>query len=161
MTEYNGRINIMGESNTPYESEYDNTDYTEALAGEKVTTVLSRAYFSKENIDIIQNGIKAGVYRKSDGTYIIGKQDVTNIKIIMRRVYLEHVQNVPNQITEEIRYLNSIVLDECVHNVYSSVISHMKYKRDVSTLPIPIDRPQMDPHKDHRQMELTPKWVVE
>lgn len=161
MTEYNGRINIMGESNNPYESEYDNTSYTEALIGEKMDTVLSRAFFSKDNIDIIQNGIKAGVYHKSGGNYVIGKQDVTNIKIIMRGIFLDHAKHVPNRITEEIKYLNTIVLDECVHNVFSELNSYMKYKRDVSTLPTPIDRPQMDPHKDHRQLELTPKWMVE
>ena len=161
MTEYNGRVNIMGETNVPYEGEYDNTGYNEALIGEKMSTVLSRAFFSKENIEIIQNGIKAGVYRKSGGKYIVGKQDVANIKIIMRGIFLDHAKHVPNQITEEVKYLNTLVLDECIHNVYSSATSYMKYKRDVSTLPTPMERPQMDPHKDHKQLELTPKWMVE
>ena len=146
----------MNDTNIPYEQHgYDNTSYNEALIGEKMDTVLSNAFFSKENIEIIQNGIRVGVYNKSGGKYIISKQDVTNIKIIMRGIFLEHVRYVPNQITEEIKYLNSIVLDECVHKIFSEVIAHMKYKRDVSTLPELMERPQMDPNKDHKQLELT------
>lgn len=153
---YNGRINIMNNTNTPYEhDEYDNTSYKEALLGDKMDTVLSTAFFSKENIEIIQNGIRVGVYNKSGGKYIINKQDVTNIKIIMRGIFLDHARYVPNQITEEIKYLNKVVLDECVHKIFSEVIAYLKYKKDVSTLPEPIGRPQVDPNKDHKQLELT------
>ena len=45
---------------------------------------ISDLYFSKENIQIIQNGLRAGVYKKSNGSYVIDEQNHDELMIIMR-----------------------------------------------------------------------------
>lgn len=156
----NGRVNIIDNQHTqpyPLHEHKDNkvNDYHEALTGNQYNTVLSRAYFSKENIVIIHNGIRAGVYNKSGGNYVIGQQDENNIKIIMRGVFLDYVRHLPN-VTEEILFLNNIVVDQCVHNIYNEAKAYMRYKQDVSTLAIPLDKPVSDHLKGSKQLELKP-----
>ena len=51
----------------------------------------SAAFFSKENIQIIQNAIKAGVYKLSNGNFVVGNQNEDTLKIIMRSIYLERM----------------------------------------------------------------------
>ena len=142
----NGRVNIEQPNtdvlfNLKDKIAVKSSDYRDALTGTIVKTNLSNAYFSKENIDIIQNGIRAGVYNLSKGSYIIAPQSVDNIKIIMRSVYLDNCSNLPNNITEQIQELNDIVLDYCIPKVYGEAKGYLKYLEDASTLVVPIDRP--------------------
>jgi hypothetical protein len=116
-------------------------------------TYLSQAFFSKENIAILQNGIRAGIYQKSNGQYIIGPQDYDSLKIVMRSVYLQHAANQINNITQQITELNKIVLDYCIKQVYGEAQGYMKYLDDASTLVIPIAHPVMTDNTD-RELEF-------
>ena len=102
---------------------------------------------SKENIEIIQNGIRAGVYNLSKGSYIIAPQSEDNIKIIMRSVYLDNCSNLPNNITNQIQELNDIVLEYCIPKVYGEAKGYLTYLHDVSNLAIPIQRPTSSAYK--------------
>ena len=69
--EYNGRVNIMDTPSTNIIFDMHEriavknktTEYRGALTGELETNVLSQVFFSAENIQIIQNGLRAGVYK--------------------------------------------------------------------------------------------------
>ena len=64
------------------------SDYSsEALKGEFECNNLAKVFFSKENIQHLQNELINGVYKKSKGTIRIPNQDVNNLKIIMRRTF--------------------------------------------------------------------------
>lgn len=130
---------------------------SEPLLGQINETPLSRAYFSDTNIQIIQNGIRAGVYRKSNGQYTIGPQDCDSIKIIMRAIYLQHSINQMTNIVEQIDALNNMVLDHCIPKVYLEAQGYLKYLSDVSTLAVPIANPIMASQKDKRNHKL-PNW---
>ncbi len=123
------------------------SDYRDALTGTIIKSNLSNAYFSKENINIIQNGIRAGVYNLSKGSYIIAPQSIDNIKIIMRSVYLDNCSNLSNNITEQIEELNDIVLDYCIPKVYGEAKGYLTYLHDVSNLAVPIKRPISSSYK--------------
>lgn len=162
---HNGRIDILS-NNIPTpsytmteQSNSDNnpTSYDDALTGTYTNSVLSRAFFSKENIQIIHNGIRAGVYNKSNGRYVIGTQSIDNIKIIMRSTYLEYARHKQN-ITEEIKELNSIVLDYCIHNAYNEATSYLQYKKDVSTMAVPLNKPESTYVKGSKQLQTNP-WI--
>ena len=91
---YNGRINIIQpDTNKLFAMKdkiaYDSktTEYREALNGNWQDSTLSKAYFSKNNIQIIQNAIRAGVYKLSKEQYIIAPQCVDTLKIIMRSIF--------------------------------------------------------------------------
>jgi hypothetical protein len=143
----NGRVNIKTPNTSALFQMYDKipanqcVTYRNATEGLWNETPLSQAYFSQQNIQIIQNGIRAGVYERSNGQYLIGPQDCDSLKIIMRSVFLQHAANQPNNISQQIAELNKIVLNYCIQQVYSEAQGYMKYVDDVSTLVVPIAHP--------------------
>ena len=155
----NGRVDIKTPNTSSLFQMYDKipanqcVTFRNATEGLWTSTSLSNAFFSYENIQIIQNGIRAGVYKKSNGQYLIGPQDCDSLKIIMRSVYLQHSANQEYNIPQQINELNKIVLNYCIQQVYSEAQGYMKYINDVSTLVIPIAHPVMASEND-RQLEL-------
>jgi hypothetical protein len=155
----NGRINIKTSNTSTLFQMYDKIPANQCVTFRNATeglwsqTSLSQSFFSRENIQIIQNGIRSGVYKKSNEQYIIAPQDYDSLKIIMRSIFLQHSANLPNNITHQINELNKIVLDYCIHQVYSEAQSYMKYIDDVSTLVVPISHPVQTSNND-RQLEL-------
>lgn len=117
---------------------------------------LSKTFFSESNIKIIQNGIRAGVYKVSNGQYTIGEQDCDSLKIIMRSIYLQHAANQENNIKGQIMELNKMVLEYCVHQVYSEAQGYVKYLRDVSTLAVPLANPIQATQFDRKDFKLKP-----
>jgi hypothetical protein len=143
----NGRVNIKTPNTSALFQMYDKipanqcVTYRNATEGLWDSTSLSKAFFSQQNIQILQNGIRAGVYQRSNGQYVIGPQDCDSLKIIMRSVFLQHAANQPNNIAQQISELNKIVLNYCIQQVYSEAQGYMKYVDDVSTLVVPIAHP--------------------
>ena len=144
--ESNGRVDILG----PIGPQFSLSDkiplkhcvgFRDALAGQWTDTLLSCTFFSKENIIILQNAIKKGVYDRSNQQYIIGQQDTDELKIIMRSIYLEHANNLPCDIKKQIIELNKIVVNFSVEQIYKAAIGYIKYKYDASTLAVPIATP--------------------
>ena len=117
------------------------TYYKTALTGNWTVNILSKTFFSIGNIQILQNGIKAGVYKLSNQRFLVANQDEDVLKMIMRSIFLQHALNLPNKITEQVTALNKIVLDYCVPQVYGEAKGYVKYKHDVSTLVVPIQLP--------------------
>ena len=155
----NGRVDISSFSYSNDFLKKENTatsNYDEAITGNWSNTILSRAFFSKENIQIIHNGIRAGVYKASGNTHIIGNQDINNLKIIMRSIFFENAKFTPNQVTKEIGHLNNLVLQQCIHQVLNEIVSYTKYKEDVSTLSVPISKPISDNIKGRNSLEMKP-----
>ena len=104
------------------------------MTGNWINTPLSLAYFSVENIDILQNNIRKGVYEKSNGEFLIGLQDEDELKIIMRSVFLQNSLNLEINIREQIKDLNSLVESYAIEQIYKEAISYLKYKRDASNM---------------------------
>ena len=159
MNTFNGRVNIKSPNTSDLFKMYDKIpahqcstfrNPTEGLWSE---TLLSKVFFSRDNIQVIQNGIRAGVYKKSKGMYVIGPQDCDSLKIIMRSVFLQHSANQPNNITQQVEELNKLVLEYCIQQVYSEAQGYITYVNDASTLVVPIERPVMTSNND-RQLEL-------
>ena len=155
----NGRVDIKSPNTSTLFEMYDKipahqcTTFRNPTEGLWDETQLSSIYFSQSNIQILQNGIRAGIYHRSNGQYIIGPQDCDSLKIIMRSVYLQHAANQPNNITEQIVELNKIVLNYCIQQVYSEAQGYMKYLDDASTLVVPIAHPIMADNTD-RELEF-------
>ena len=158
----NGRVDIKSPNTSELFQMYDKIPANQCVSFRNATeglwddTYLSQAFFSKENIQILQNGIRAGVFHRSNGQYRIGLQDCDSLKIIMRSVFLQHSANQTNNITQQITELNKIVLDYSIQQVYSEAQGYMKYIDDVSTLVVPIAHPVMTDNTD-RQLELK-RW---
>lgn len=158
----NGRVDIKTPNTSALFQMYDKipanqcVTFRNATEGLWMSTPLSQAFFSQQNIQILQNGIRAGIYKLSNNQYVIGDQDCDSLKIIMRSVFLQHAANQPNNFRQQISALNQIVLDYCIQQVYSEAQGYMKYIDDVSTLVVPIAHPVMASEND-RQLELK-RW---
>jgi hypothetical protein len=159
--EGNGRVNILGKVDRfPMMMSLDNpiqdcTDNKSPGLGWYATD-LSIAFFSAKNIKILQNGIRAGVYKRSNGNYIVGEQSCEELKTVMRSTFLTYSKNLGANIKGQIEELNEYVLKFCIGEVYEEATFYMKYKKDVSTLPIPMALPIL-PYTNDKQLELK-KW---
>lgn len=159
----NGRVDILSPNTnllfamTDRKSVNQGTDFRDAMTGNWYDTRLSLVFFSKENIQILQNGIRAGVFQKSNKQYLIDNQNEDELKIIMRSIFLQHSKNLATNIPEQIKQLNQIVLDYAVVQVYGETEGYMKYKRDASTLVVPLALPMLSTMKSSKQLELK-KW---
>jgi hypothetical protein len=155
----NGRVNIKSPNTSDLFKLFDKIPANQCVTFRNPTeglwneTDLSKAFFSYENIQIIQNGIRAGVYKRSNGQYVVGQQDCDALKIIMRSVFLQHSINQEFDIMHQIIELNKIVLNYCIQQVYSEAQSYLKYIDDASTLVVPISHPVMADNND-RQLEF-------
>ena len=114
----------------------------EALYGIQEQTQLNQLYFSKDNMNIIQNKIRYEVYMKTDKKHIIDNQSAVELEIIMRSIYLQHSPNLPTQIKEQIKYLNELVTNWCVEKIIPEVYQYMGYLKQVEYMPVPIEHPQ-------------------
>jgi len=155
----NGRVDIKSPNTSTLFELYDKIPANQCVTFRNPTeglwtkNSLSDAFFSLDNINLLQVGIRSGVYKKSNSQYVIGPQDCDTLKIIMRSIFLQYSANLPNNISEQVNELNKMVLDYCVQQVYSEAQGYIKYINDASTLVIPIAHPVMASQND-RQLEL-------
>lgn len=156
----NGRVNLLEEPSPEILFKMQErvavknktSQYREALNGIYEESELSNLYFSKANIQIVQNGIRAGIYEKTNKEHIIPPQNIDNIKIIMRNIYIQYAEN-QNNITSEIERLNQLVLGYIIPQVHGSLVSYLKYIKDQSTLVIPLELPNQS-DRDYKQLEM-------
>jgi hypothetical protein len=160
---HNGRVDISGPTMEARFAMSDripinstNYSFRDAMTGNWYDTKLSVAFFSAQNIKIIQNGIRAGVFNKSNKQYVVGEQNVDELQMIMRGLFLQYAKNLPDNIPQQIQELNKIVLDYAVNQVYGEADGYMKYKRDASTLVVPLAMPILS-YSNDKQLELK-KW---
>ena len=143
----NGRVNILEPINNSVFQLYDKipidektTSYRDALTGNLEANQLSRTFFSAGNILILQHGLMAGAYKSSGGRFRIGYQNEDTLKIIMRSIFLQHASNLSTNITQQVEALNNLVLDYAIPQICSEAEGYIKFKNDVSTLPVPLQR---------------------
>ena len=157
----NGRIDIQSPDTRSLFNMYDKipahqcTTYRNPLEGQWDDSNLSNAYFSKENIQIIQNGIRAGVYKQSNNQYVVAPQDCDSLKIVMRSIYLQYSANLPGNISSQIEALNQMVLNFCIQQVYGEAKGYMKYLSDASNMYVPIADPVLA-KDDDKELVLKP-----
>jgi len=157
----NGRVNILQEPSHKIRFQMQekialknkSTEYREALTGNWESNILATVFFSADNMQIIQNGIRAGVYEASSEKILVPPQNVDTLKIIMRSTYLQYAEHREDDIKGQVERLNKLVLDYCVPTVYNEAIGYMKYMRDQSTLVVPLERPKNN-DRDYKEIEF-------
>jgi hypothetical protein len=139
----NGRIDLLHAPNpiSLYDKPVYTSSYKDAMTGNWVDTPLSIAFFSQENQQILQNGIRAGVYKMSGNKSIISQQSNSSLKIIMRAIFLEHSKNNYTNIRTQIEVLNQYVLKYSIPRIYGETQGYLKYLQDASTLVVPLSNP--------------------
>jgi hypothetical protein len=146
----NGRVNLEAPSSSGGHAEVPGFSYrttteqsfaTDALRGNWEVTMLSKAFFSKDNVKLIQNAIRKAVYDKSGPKkYVIDDQSADELSIIMRTMYLQYAQNLPHDLAGQLTDLNEKVLNWSVPHILSAVDHYQYYLNDISHMPVPLAR---------------------
>ena len=107
----NGRVNLHSQPNSSvpdlgfkYPQKTEKSFAGDMLRGNWDHTPLSDAFFTRTNTEVIQAEIKKEVYRMSGPKkYVIDDQDVDELKMVMRAMYLQYAKNNPFNIEGQIR----------------------------------------------------------
>lgn len=102
-------------------------------------TPLSGMFFSDANVRALHEGIRYTVYSRTNPPQVIDQQSDTELRVIMRSVYLQYAKNQPDGLVEQTRALNERVLDFACNRVLTELEQFVNYRKDVSTLPVPLE----------------------
>ena len=73
----------------------------------------------------------------------------------MRSIFLQHSNNLPVDITQQIITLNQFVTKFAIEQIYKEMISYIKYTQDASTMAVPIAMPINTSNK-HNSLGMRP-----
>lgn len=156
----NGRVDLMSplqSLNIPafqQRSVRNDTFTSEATYGQVAPNDVSQLFFSENNIDALQSGIRYRVYVETNGQYVIGRQSDQELKIVMRSMFYQHSKNLHTDIVSQVKALNAKVLEWVIPEVLSNIKQHEVFKRDASTLPLPMERSPLMTTKGSKTLEI-------
>lgn len=116
-------------------------------------STLNQVYFSKDNLNLIQDTLRYNVWIQSNKKYIIDRQSDVDLQIIMRSMFLQHSPNLQDNITKQIEYLNKLVVDWATPKILSEVEQYKGYLNEVQYMPIPMERPKNLSSKGERTLK--------
>jgi hypothetical protein len=145
--QYNGRVPLDGgakQGDYKMSQDVKKTAYNmEALrTSNRDEDAVSQLFFSQKNINALQQGIRYMVFKKTCGRFTIDNQSENELKQIMRAMYLEHCRHLPFEVVEQVRTLNAYVIDYAVPRITGELELYMTYRKDISSLPVPLERAQ-------------------
>ena len=108
-------------------------DYVYCTFRDIEATPVMRSFFSKANLDYLQEEIIKQIYQKSCGNFKISRQDDDQLLIIMRSMYLQYTRNLPFDIDGQVADLNKQVLLYAIPNVMTRVQGYIGYYKDQAT----------------------------
>lgn len=117
---------------------------------------LSRTFFSKENIQILQNAIRAEVYRRTGK--VIAEQNYRELLIVMRSIYFLKAVESEEQIRKQIQFLNSLVLKDVVQPIITKMELYEYYLKNQGKNPLPENLPEATSVKGRITLEYNPAF---
>jgi len=121
------------------------------LRGTEASPV-SELFFSRDNFAALQHGLRYRVWVET--REVISEQPETELLVVMRSIYLQYSRNEAFEVVQQVRELNALVLDYCVRVVVAEVGVNLQYRKDISTLPVPLDRAPLATTKGSRTLEM-------
>lgn len=99
---------------------------------------LNTAFFSKKNIDDIQNAVKKDVFIRSGKKHVISRQSDEQLLIIMQSVFINNTYNIEVYIENQIGELNRIVVKECTKIIMPNIEQFIGYLDNIDKPVIPM-----------------------
>jgi hypothetical protein len=113
--------------------------------------LMKEAFFSLENMDIIQNRIIISVYLKSDKTLRVNKIKNETLLQVMNSIWTNFCRFLPYDLKEQIDELDNRVVEYIVPLLLKESQFYFNYLRDSDRTNLPqLDRPIMI-NKDRKQ----------
>jgi hypothetical protein len=102
-------------------------------------TSLNTQFFSPENVNVIQEQIRATVARMVNAQ--IDRQSDSDLMMVMRSYYLTYAKNIPGNEAQELAELNERVVAFSSNRIAVEVEAYRYYRKDILDFPDPIARP--------------------
>jgi len=107
-------------------------------------TPLGQLFFSRSNVDRIQKKIKNEVFNRTNGKYkLTVDQNISDLLIVMRGVYLDDAENNPYQLVHQVKMLNHRTIERIVPDLITSIIQNQIYieqlDKPIDPIPLPVN----------------------
>jgi hypothetical protein len=102
-------------------------------------TPLNTLFFSEFNQNLLQRGIRQAFKNKTG--IAIDRQNPDDLYAIMRVVFINNSGDHHSRINEQVKLMNSRVIDTAVSQIQTGVSQYMAYVKDIDTTAIPLDQP--------------------
>lgn len=142
-----GRVYLDDTPKAPFELFQSGVNDNSANFNSSIKSIISDSklsdmFFSRQNIDNLHYEIINRVFIKSNGQFKIGKQSEIQLQIVMRSIFLQEAKHLNCDFRKQISDLNEKVLEFCVPRIMTEINQFLGYKKDVNTMPVPLDHPQ-------------------
>jgi len=115
-----------------------------ALKGIQSESELSKLFFSDVNIKRLQKLIRKEVYIRTNKQFRLDvDQEVRDLFIVMRAVYIEHGRFLPGQIVRQVKRLNKKTVDELFPGMITEIRQYYGYLKEINKpldpIPLPVN----------------------
>ena len=111
----------------------------DATSLKQVDTPLNQLYFSQFNRALVQRAIRE-TFKRRHGLAIDYQKD-EDVYALMRSVFVLNEGDHYNNVHEQVRAMNTIVINNAVAQIKSGVAQYLHYMKDIDTAAEPIARP--------------------
>jgi hypothetical protein len=111
----------------------------DASSLKQAPTPLNQLYFSDFNRGLVQRAIRE-TFKRRHGLSIDYQKD-EDVYALMRSVFVLNEGDHYNNIHEQVRAMNTIVINNAVSQIKSGVAQYLHYIKDIDTAAEPIARP--------------------
>src|SRR5210317_1761975 len=102
-------------------------------------TPLNTLFFSDFNKNLLQRGIRQTFKNKTG--IAIDYQNPDDLYGIMRMVFINNSGDHYNRVNEQVREINTRVIETAMGQIQTGVPQYMAYNRDIDTISVPLDQP--------------------
>ena len=102
-------------------------------------TPLNTLFFSEFNPNLLQRGIRQAFKNKTGIS--IDRQNPDDLYSLMRVVFINNSGDHYSRVNEQVKYMNSRVIETALGQIQTGVAQYMAYANDIDTISTPIDLP--------------------
>lgn len=102
-------------------------------------TPLNTLFFSDFNKNLVQRGIRQTFKNKTG--IAIDYQNPDDLYGIMRMVFINNAGDHHTQVKEQVKFMNTRVIDTAMSQIQTGVSQYIAYARDIDTISVPLDQP--------------------
>ena len=103
-------------------------------------TPLNSMFFSQENLNVVQRTIR---YKfKNESGLSIDRQDERDLFALMRSVFIIYEQNPYDNVTEQVKRINEVVVNKALEQIRTNASQFMTYVRDMDQPMMPLPTPE-------------------
>lgn len=139
---------------TAYELFTKDSDLNEPIPSNISDNKVASLFFSEHNISILHEGIRYKVYMLTNRTAVIDRQSDVDLRVIMRSVYLQYARHLPYRVVDQVKELNTRVLDFAVPRIVMEIDQYANYTMHASTLPVPLEHSKNMSSKGDKVLQM-------